>query len=68
MGPAEHDDGGSLQRCCQPGVLDIPFAHCPSMVLLVDVPSEICEFFVDPLQRHFELFLKGLAGSWRLIL
>lgn len=66
MGPAEHDDGGSLQvsqSVCVCSVVPPPYQSqgcCPSMTSSsalswesrIDIPTKVCEFFVDTLQRH----------------
>ena len=57
MGPAEHDEGGSLERIYQVkiicGIADITGYRLNELSAQAeDVPAEICQLFVDTFERH----------------
>lgn len=70
IGPAEHEEGGSL-RCSAAVSLKLSSAHLISgsvslgqgCILKCDIysPAEIREFFVDALESHVYLVDRGVA-------
>lgn len=53
IGPAEQDDGGSLQTCQRQSRKCHPISSMKPMGSIEYIPSEVCKFLVDALKSHF---------------